>query len=244
MIHFRNSQSGSAFFLILIAISLFAALSYIAMQGSRSSAGNLTQEQSRLAAQEIIAYGNTIASTVQRLKLSGCTDNQYDISNTVWIRMDNTTITHPVGQNPNAVADCKVFSAPGNAIPVTMPPTYFAPWAYGAAATKQGTFNIVRSAAPGVGNTANDDLLLRLPFVKKEICLKINEMLGITNPAGDAPGITGTLPNSLYIGTLGVNAPSPFSDPSGSFTGKTSFCIKTDVSGVFLYEYDHVLLAR
>ena len=54
----KNSQAGNAIIYILIAIALFAALAYVFMRGARTGQGNLTMNQAKLGAQEIVAKAN------------------------------------------------------------------------------------------------------------------------------------------------------------------------------------------
>ena len=103
-----NPQSGSAFLYIIIAIALLAALSVAVSRGNRGSTSTMSDQQAKLAAQEIIDYGNTVAAAVQKLRLRGCTDTQ--------ISFENSAIAGHV--NPNAPADesCHILSPSGGNI--------------------------------------------------------------------------------------------------------------------------------
>lgn len=104
----KHKQSGSVFFYILLAIILFAALSY-AISSNRSGSTNiLTDEQAKLSAQEIIEYGNTVASAVQKLKLRGCSDTQ--------ISFENAVITGYSNVNAPTDKSCHVFDVNGGNI--------------------------------------------------------------------------------------------------------------------------------
>ena len=50
----RKHEAGNIFFFILLAIALFAALSYAVSSNRGGSTNIFTEEQSKLAAQEII----------------------------------------------------------------------------------------------------------------------------------------------------------------------------------------------
>ena len=95
------SERGNALLYILIAVALIAALSYVVSRGQRGNTSTLTDQQARLAAQEIIDYGNDLANAVQKLRLRGCTDTQ--------VSFENNIVTEYT--NPNAPADksCHVF---------------------------------------------------------------------------------------------------------------------------------------
>lgn len=49
-------RSGNVLFLILIAVALFAALSYVVAHSGRSSAGSTSRELAKLQAAQILGY--------------------------------------------------------------------------------------------------------------------------------------------------------------------------------------------
>lgn len=239
----QNSESGNVFFLIFLAIAMFAALSYAVFQGSRSSMSSLTSDQARLAAQEIIAYGDALAKTVQTLRLRGCSETQLDFGQDVW-KSHGGTVFQPTGHNALAPADgCSVFKiGNGNAKPVIFPMTYLYNWpGIGGGNGELGHGLIIKIMQPGVGNTAKEDIVYRLYAVKKEICMKINEMMGI-GTISDAPPVI--IPSNAvqYSGVFTESV--DFSDTTGLYTGKTALCYGRDYSGDTLYFFHRVLLAR
>lgn len=214
-------QSGSALFVILIAIALFAALSYTFMQNSRTSSSELTDHQAKMAAQEIIAYGNTIADTVQKMKLRGCSDTQLDFSNTTW-KLANGNVKFPAGHNPNAPATgCGVFkSDEGKANPIILPIEYTNGMALSATNTQHGHGGIMTYPLPDVGNNSEKDLVLVFSRIKPEVCQKVNEILGVTNIGNTLPTYTASS-SGEYAGTYSTGT---FTDNSGKLNGRTEFC--------------------
>lgn len=221
---------------------MFAALSYAIMDGSRNSAATLSDDQAKLAAQEMIAFSDSVAKAVQAMKLRGIAETNLDFANTTFLRRDGTQITTA---NPNCTSnDCKVFDISGGKVtPITMPEIVkidqsalpMNEWRSGSAG-----FRVLQIA--GVG-TSSPDLTITFTYIQKAVCMKINEIMGITNPANDAP--------FDHIGTFAAYSANttPFPNPAGfgigdtapELTGKTMFCAKG--GGDYYHTYS-VLLAR
>ena len=70
----RHSENGSAIFYIFIAVAMLAALSFAVAQSSRSTGKSLTEDRAKLAASEVISYGDTIAKAVGQIRLRGMQD--------------------------------------------------------------------------------------------------------------------------------------------------------------------------
>lgn len=186
----KQPTSGSVFFLIFLAIGLFAAVSYAVLDGSRAGGASLTREQSRLAAQEIIAYGDSIANAVQTLRLRGCGDTELSFANDVF-KNQAGVISTPEGHNPIAPASgqCDVFKPQGgNILARHVSPTgtkIYAPGpppAYGA----KGGLSAFSFISTGIGTPAHE-LFGVIGFIERSTCLEINELLGIENPGGEPP---------------------------------------------------------
>ena len=62
-------ESGNALFLILIAVALFAALSY-AITNSGRGGGNITKEKADIIAAQMVSVIGSIQSRISRLELA------------------------------------------------------------------------------------------------------------------------------------------------------------------------------
>ena len=67
----KKFQRGNVLFLILIAVALFAALSYAISQSNRAGTGDVSREKADLIANQILQHAFAIQQTVDRLRLSG-----------------------------------------------------------------------------------------------------------------------------------------------------------------------------
>src|SRR5690348_16442752 len=63
----RQSESGNVLFLILIAVALFAALSYAVTQSSRSGSGEATSEKSLISGAQITQYPAGVRTDIIRM---------------------------------------------------------------------------------------------------------------------------------------------------------------------------------
>jgi hypothetical protein len=135
-------QSGNALFLILIAVILFAALSYAITKSEGGNAAMATEDQMsiRFAADSDIL--NQAVSSVQRMELNGCTkDNSFMYS------IPDQTV-------PAGVSSKCIFSTLyGGDIP---PYLMMVP---GSAAVAQGDPSVADLPFPGIGTTKQDTVV-------------------------------------------------------------------------------------
>lgn len=210
---------------ILIAVALLAALSYVVSRGSRGTVQSITDEQARLAAQEIVEYGSNVAQAVQKLRLRGITDTEISFENNVFRRMDNT-LEQVAGEFPNCTsAECKVFDPGGGAItPIIIPDMALVDLSDQAGTTllRPGHSWFASIRVEDVGTT-NNDLVLRIPFLETETCMKINDLLNIDNPGGNPPQDppTGWAQYENSYGGSGI-----IGDDETDLAGKTAFCAR------------------
>ncbi len=109
-------QRGNALFLILIAVALFAALSY-AITKSGSGKASINREERLLALSELDQYNELLANAISRLVLvNGCSLIEIGFTNDVWKRSDGTLYFLP-GHNPNTPGpECELFMPEGGGL--------------------------------------------------------------------------------------------------------------------------------
>ncbi len=83
-------------FIILIAVALFAALAYVMVSEGKGSQSMLTTEQARLAATDIIQYGDSLRPIIDRMMLlNGVLDTDTPAGSGILFQAAGVDTTHP-----------------------------------------------------------------------------------------------------------------------------------------------------
>jgi len=233
-----KSSAGNALFLILIAVALFAALSYALTQSGRSG-GSADREQASIIAAELFQTSAALQSTLTRIKiLNGCSDTQLNFEN-------NVSFSSYV--NPTSPADgrCDVFN---NSTGASFPAN---PENIG---SEKGWLITGAHCIRGIGQTNDCDavekeLLLSYMHVSKETCVEINRKAGVGAPGANPPGdnFGGGLGSSIHTfrGEYGTSTGSTAILEGTDFNGKTAGCIQDTIgSSAGQYIFYYVLSAR
>jgi hypothetical protein len=230
-----HPESGLALFYIFLAVALFAALGYAFSQGMRGGQENLTEEEAKVYAQSLLSYVQRLNRGVTRVQNNGCPEA--DIS---FYLAGNTALASYL-QTPQVENKCRVFNASGGAISWQVPSieiTQGSPWIF--------TGN---NRIPGVGTDtggSGNELLTMLIDIDREVCLMVNELVGVTN-TGNAPpeenddvetaAFTGDFPSSNDIATS-----------AGELNAQMTGCFESNqlngAAAAGQYHFYHVLLAR
>lgn len=224
------NQSGNVLFLILIAVALFAALSYAVTSSTRTNGSSASSESAMSYASTIIQYTTSVRSAIQRMKLSNdCTDYNLNFANSIYKR-NNGNALNPANPSSPATGRCDVFGANGGGIaPLALP---YAALDSGNANFKGGTFykpghgevlviqfKGIGTDGPAGSDTAND-LMMTFQFISKDVCSALNKLMEIKDPrptgscTGAASQYTGSFTSSTAICTL----PASESYPAASCT--------------------------
>ncbi len=232
-LHTSHHQRGNVLFYILIAVALLAALSY-AISGSIRSGGSdaLNDERAGLYAAELIEYANIVSNATAQLRLRGCSEttlNYYHVS-----------VAGHVNAGAPGDNSCDIFHINGGGVArIAIPAEITDP-----ATTPNYIWTIMPlNEIEGVGLSDNDadsaDLIMVADYLKQSICIKINDLLGVSNPSGVPPTDTNIRTNSFtgsytYINTIG--------DEDSALLSRTAACFMHTTAG--RYAFYKVLLAR
>lgn len=226
----RKHERGNVLFLILIAAALFAALSYVIVQSSRSGGGDAAREKYALDAAEIRGYATALQTSIGRMLINGCSLTSLNFHNDA----DGGLHTNPSATPGNT---CDVFHPAGGGVALK---TSTSKWA-----SDPNFYYSGSAAVSGIGTTCAtpecSDLVLVMRGVHMGLCEALNRSSGqqidITNLPVD------TQQSCPYVGTMdcaGNNiAEVIFTAPE--LTGKNSICYNDSVHGL---TFMHVLLER
>lgn len=234
----RQNEQGNVLFLILIAVALFAALSYAVTSSSRSGGGDAGSETNLVNSAQVTQYPASIRTAILRMLVSnGVAEDELNFDKpadfaTVCTATPGPCVFHPSGGGGTytlATADVMEDDAQGD-------------W-------------IVTSdyAITDIGTSAND-IIAFLPGLKPSVCKKLNEQLGIsggTDTDGDTVGVGASqipvVADAMDSGNLGIGgAANAAHTIAGAFTGQAFGCYdstdatRTDDDLI----YYHVLVER
>ncbi len=254
----KAGESGNVLFLILIAVALFAALSYAVTQTSRSSGGDAGRETSRIGSAQVTQYPAGVRTSLIRMIIGG---------------QDVTTLEFNAPANfancegaPTTFKRCVFHPNGGGATHTRAPnevlsgadPDFAGDWIFNGAneieniGTSEAGAGATSTPAPGSSSTA--DLIAFLPGVAKAVCESINSELGLPTAVANI-----TEDSILYTSTSSMVNPNGTTDTrmpgDGASIGVTATALAGQPFGCFWdnngnadgpasYVYYHVLIER
>lgn len=241
----RTTESGSMFILILVAIAMFAAISYAVLEGGKGGISNLSREQSRVVAQEIIDYGDQIARAVAALRLRGCMETEISMAshNGNAVRVNAVPYDLSNGASPTD-GSCDVFSYNGGKItPKKLDSGFISSTGLIATSLAPDSFVPVTIRMEGVGDESKAELVLWVGRLQPQVCTQINEILGVSNNDGDPPVDTFDCNTTFFQGTYDTGCSNVLGNGTPKLRGYSSYCSATDTSGE-TNSYFKTLIAR
>lgn len=243
----RSAERGNVLFLILIAVALFAALSYAVTQSTRSGSGDASGETNLINSAQLAQYPAGVRTSVVRMVIGGIAVDQllFDAPADFANISGRFGVFHPDG---------------GGAVFQRAPESLLDPGANG-----QWIFSS-EFQVEDIGITdaaiAGNEIIAFLPGVSQNVCRRLNAEVGINS--GNADGVPDTL--TPTVGAAPAAAPTTaemmaFTAPGapgivahsgvigGDMRGQPFGCYRaegaaTDVYPTRVYVYYHVLVER
>jgi len=223
------SQRGNALFLILIAVALFAALSYAITQLGRGG-GNVSNETVLITASLVVEQPAAVRAAIQNMILGG--DNpqsitfsgasQYNVFDTVSGGGGATNLLPPT-EACNVASDCTDgwFYIPA------MPSGVYVEGVGSAGANGGDAFAILGTAGGGAGSG-----------VVTSVCQQINKSLGFANPTAIPVSVNGPVTGAGAGYAAGGNSSTISSGsgtPADELWGQDFACFQDDWVGNLYY---------
>ncbi len=228
------NQSGNVLFLILIAVALFAALSYAVTSSTRTGGGQASNETNLISSAQITQFPASVTTAILRMVISGVSvdeirfnrpsDDEYD-------DLDSTDIGvfHPSGGGASYIAAPEDVMADGES----------GDWVFNA-----------NMEVPDIGlsDLGGNDVVAYLVGLRKSICLKINEEYGVgaSIPELDGAHAMDFEARMYDDGSADYEMPEEdvpdIDDGGGAFDGQPYGCFQDGGGGDYVYY--HVVLER
>lgn len=174
-----NQQKGNVLFLILIAVALFAALSYAVTQSSRSG-GDSGRETTILNSAQLSQYPNALRTALLRQVIDGTTITAVRFNKPASfsdLTSNRLGVFHPEGGGAvyqDASADFMADGIEGE-------------WFFNM------EFEVTNIGITNPASLNGNDLIAFLPGVTVDVCQRINLEAGITNTITAAPPVSADL---------------------------------------------------
>lgn len=185
----KAHEKGNVLFLILIAVALFAALSYAVTSSSRSGGQSASSEKAQTEASALLSYAATVKQAYLRMRImNNCTV------------FDNPDRDGFMGDPSVYPGKCNIYDSKNggggvtyNAYPPSSPIYTTAP------PTNEGkTIEFVTMYVRGVGAPNLPEAQMIIFNIRPDICKAVNKILGIKTSDGEPP-----LEDSPYEGGFG-----------------------------------------
>ncbi len=238
------NQRGNILFLILLAVVLFAALSYAVTQSTRGGGNNANDEKMQSKAAELLNYFAQIDTATQRMMLThGVKDyelNFYYLSASRFVigNFDNTNCTD---------SRCRVFDPAGGAVAGRKLDGFARDPSTGVTILPRIAYQII----PGAGSS-KPDIVMWVQAIPWALCDEINKRSGLGSTLFNVSE-TGTLMYQSAIPTGPISDSMPTVNVPFSVGNKGTFCASpyadqatAEASGLGLYYpiLYHVVVAR
>ena len=226
----RSSEKGNVLFLILIAVALFAALSYAVTQSTRSGGGDASKETNLVNAAGITQYPASIKTAITRMIVS----NSIDPSNLLF----NTPATFTSALTTALLQSQAVFYPTGGGATFVDAPASVMQNNVAGVWRFNSENRVVNIGTTDAAISATDaDIIAFLVNVKKAVCDSIHGRLGIALTYANITTIDTT--SSMDAANPGIGAGGG-TITSAQLDGQPQGCFTNGTT----YIYYHVVVER
>ena len=213
-------QSGNALFLILIAVALFAALSYAITQSGRGG-GDISKETRQLQVAQLLQYVGSVSAAVTRITTVGG-----------HVKLDIDFVGHGSNNARCTVDTCELFNETAlGAVHQDPDPAWLIPDNGDA---RWGEWRAPSTPVSGVGSSS-PDMTYIISYVREDFCREVNRQVGIGTAIPQATNGINTF--GTFAGeTSGTNT---LVDTGGLLTGQQTGCYLASGGGTYIFY--HVL---
>jgi hypothetical protein len=236
----NNNQKGNVLFLILIAVALFAALSYAVTQSSRSG-GDASKETNVINTAALTQYPNSVRTSVLRLIIAGIDPldlqfnkpDEFDTAGT-WTAFNATRgVFHPQGGAASYQQVPANLTAAGSAVDWKFNANFEIPL-LGLSQTGSGNGNEVIAFADGVTQSicgrVNKELHAddQIPVIATAIATTSGNLDNSRTATGTVPAVPST--ESAVLTSTTPASPNWFSN-------KAFGCFRNGSAGNYVFYY-------
>lgn len=231
----HRSERGNVLFLILIAVALFAALSYAVTQSTRGGGEGASSETNLVNSAQLTQYPALVRASITRMNVRGT--NYLDFEFNPPADFDDCTTNeacafHPDGGGSTYVTAPSAIMADGDA----------GIWSFNL------DFEISGIGTSLSSSTEGNDLLAFLPGIDRGLCERLNSELGITGDIGASSDLSAAYTQNMddtytLTGSEVILGTSASSNTEG-LLGQPFGCFQNDAANDGEYVYYHVLVEK
>jgi len=216
-------QVGNVLFIILIAIALFAALTYSVAGSSRTSSNAIGREKAEVVVSELLSYGASLRSAVARVRME-CKPEQISFQHDIFP-------TQTVNPNAPTSEKCHIFSPSGGNMYQKETPTSLERLSQ----PYYGSILYQSARIPNIGTEKNEVVLALSFYGPREVCLAFNKLTKNEEYTNDLPEVDSRygLSHRAFGGVIysGSNGTITLSD----FAGRDAGCLfnTNDYNGIY-----------